>query len=341
MTDAGLVPGAPAAPPRRSGSGSTSGRRWAASRSPRSQHEQYLERGLAWRLPHPRARRVRRAPRRPTSASRSTCAGRSCRRPTRARRGAVAIGEALNAIRDGEIDAAIAGGVEVPAVARSRSARSTSSGRWATASTTTRAHAARPMDARSRRVRHGRGRGAARARGGGHRRGPRRADRTPRCWATPRPRTPTTWSSRDPTAGRPARAVTLALEDARVGARRDRLGQRARLVDAHRRHRRGPGDRGVRSANGPRPCPCQRHEGADRPPARRDRGDRGRDGSARRSATGWVPGHGQPRGAGARARRAPAVPPARRAARAATSASCRRRSASAGSTRRSCSAPRS
>ncbi len=55
---------------------------------------------------------------------------------------------------------------------------------------------------RPRRVRHGRGRGAARARG--RRRSPRRAARrrTPSCSATARRPTPTTWSSRGPTAAR-------------------------------------------------------------------------------------------------------------------------------------------
>ena len=101
------------APRRRSGSGSTSARPWAASPSPRCSTSSTSS-AASGRSRRPSRSPCSAAPRRPTSASRSTCAARSCRPPTRARRGAVALGEALNAIRDGEIDAAIAGGVEVP-----------------------------------------------------------------------------------------------------------------------------------------------------------------------------------------------------------------------------------
>ena len=185
-----------------------------------------------------------------------------------------------------------------------------------------------------RRVRHGRGRGAARARGGGRRRARAAPSRTPSCWATARPRTRTTWSSRGPTAREAARAATIALDDAGRRARRDRLRQRPRLVDADRRRRRGAGDRaGARRARGDRAG--QRHEGAVRPPARRVGRDRGRDlraGHPRRLGAGV----GQPRRARSGRRGAAAGPAARRAATGPTAACCRPRSGSAGSTRRWC-----
>ena len=73
-----------------------------------------------------------------------------------------------------------------------------------------------------------------------------------------------------------ARAATIALADGGVEPGGDRLGQRPRLVDADRRHRRGAGDRaGARRARGDRAG--QRDEGALRPPARGVGRDRGRD----------------------------------------------------------------
>ena len=114
--------------------------------------------------------------------------------------GAVAIGEALNAIRDGEIDAAIAGGVECPLSPLAFGAfdliRALGHG-----FNDDPPHAARPMDARRDGFVMGEGAALlvleAEERAGRGARGP-----TPRCWATARPRTPTTWSSRGRTAAR-------------------------------------------------------------------------------------------------------------------------------------------
>ena len=82
-----------------------------------------LRRGAARALPRARAsarsRRTSRWPcsaarRRPTSASRSTCAGRSCRPPTRARRARSRSARRSGDLREGRVDAAIAGGCEIP-----------------------------------------------------------------------------------------------------------------------------------------------------------------------------------------------------------------------------------
>ena len=86
-----------------------------------------------------------------------------------------------------------------------------------------------------------------------------------------------------------ARAVTLALADAGVAPERDRLGERARLVDADRRHRGGAGDRARARATRAATVPVSGDEGAYRPPAGGDRGDRGRDG-ALAIREGWAPG---------------------------------------------------
>ncbi|HET7830838.1 MAG TPA: beta-ketoacyl-[acyl-carrier-protein] synthase family protein [Candidatus Limnocylindrales bacterium] len=112
MADAGLVPGAPGAPsPDRVGIylGSALGGIAFAE----SQHEKYLDRGLKSVSPTlalavfggaaPANLGIALDVRGPILSTANSCAS-----------GAVAIGEALNAIRDGEVDAAIAGGVEVP-----------------------------------------------------------------------------------------------------------------------------------------------------------------------------------------------------------------------------------
>jgi 3-oxoacyl-[acyl-carrier-protein] synthase II len=112
MADAGLVPGADAAAaPDRIGIylGSALGGIAFAE----SQHEQYLARGLRGVSPTlalavfggaaPANIGIALDVRGPILSTANSCAS-----------GAVAIGEALNAIRDGEIDAAIAGGVECP-----------------------------------------------------------------------------------------------------------------------------------------------------------------------------------------------------------------------------------
>ena len=112
MTDAGLVPGADgAADPRRIGIylGSALGGIAFAEH----QHEKYLERGIKAVAPTlalavfggaaPANLGIALDVRGPILSTANSCAS-----------GAVAIGEALGAIRAGEIDAAIAGGVEVP-----------------------------------------------------------------------------------------------------------------------------------------------------------------------------------------------------------------------------------
>ena len=197
----------------------------------------------AGRLPDPRARGVRRRRAGQPRASRSTSAARSCRPPTRAPRAPSAIGEALNAIRDGEIDAADRRRRGVPAVAarvrgvrpdprpgprlqRRPAARRPADGRAAaTASSWARA---RRCSSSSRRTACG----------------PAARRRTPRCWATAPPRTPTTWSSRGPTAREAARAATLALADAGTSRRTRSTGS------APTRPRR-------RSATSPRPAPSR------------------------------------------------------------------------------------
>ena len=113
MEDAGLVPGRRRTRPTASASASTSAPRWAASRS-RRRSTRSTSTAACGPSPPPSRSPCSAALRRRTWASRWTSAGRSCPPRTPARSGAVAIGEALNAIRAGEIDAAIAGGVEVP-----------------------------------------------------------------------------------------------------------------------------------------------------------------------------------------------------------------------------------
>jgi len=112
MADAGLVPGIDgAAEPERIGIylGSALGGIAFAE----AQHEQYLARGLRGVSPTlalavfggaaPANLGIALDVRGPILSTANSCAS-----------GAVAIGEALNAIRDGEIDAAVAGGVECP-----------------------------------------------------------------------------------------------------------------------------------------------------------------------------------------------------------------------------------
>ena len=91
-----------------------------------------------------------------------------------------------------------------------------------------------------------------------------------------------------------ARAATIALADAGVDARRDRLRQRPRVLDADRRRRRGAGDRDWPSGERAATRAGERHEGALRPSARRVGRDRGGDlraGDPRRLGAGI----GQPR----------------------------------------------
>ena len=79
----------------------------------------------------------------------------------------------------------------------------------------------------------------------------------------------------DPTGRHPARAMTMALDDAGVGPEDDRLRQRPRHLDAHRRRERDPRDQaGARRGEG---APHARllDQGRHRPLPRRVRGDRG------------------------------------------------------------------
>ena len=131
--------------------------------------------------------------------------------------GAVALGEALGDLREGRVDAAIAGGCEIPLSPLAFGAfdiiRALSAG-----------HNDEPGDGRPavrrgpRRVRHGRGRRAARPRGGRRRPSDAARSRTPSSSATARRRTPITWSSRGPTGPEAARAATIALADGGVEA---------------------------------------------------------------------------------------------------------------------------
>ncbi|HKF84383.1 MAG TPA: beta-ketoacyl-[acyl-carrier-protein] synthase family protein [Candidatus Limnocylindrales bacterium] len=112
MADAALVPGTPNAPSR-DRIGIYLGSALGGIAFAESQHERYLDRGLKSVSPTlalavfggaaPANLGIALDVRGPILSTANSCAS-----------GAVAIGEALNAIRDGEIDAAIAGGVEVP-----------------------------------------------------------------------------------------------------------------------------------------------------------------------------------------------------------------------------------
>ena len=182
-------------------SASTSALRWVASRSPRSSTSATWRRASG-RSPRSWRSRCSVAPRRPTSASLSTSAARSCRPRTRAHRAAVALGEALGDLREGRVDAAIAGGCEIPLSPLAFGAfdiiRALSAGH-----NDDPGHAARPFDAE----RDGfvMGEGAAllvlEEAEAAERRGARR--RTPRCSATARRPTRITWSSHGPTVARP------------------------------------------------------------------------------------------------------------------------------------------
>ena len=155
--------------------------------------------------------------------------------------GAVALGEALAAIRAGEIDAAVAGGVEVPLSPLAFGAfdiiRALSAGHNDRPD-----QAARPFDAERDGFVMGEGRRAARARGGrsgrAARRDPvRRGDRLRRQLGRV-PHGPA--SARWPRGG-PRRCARPRRRGAVAGRRR--LRQRPCLVDADRRRRRGAGHR--------------------------------------------------------------------------------------------------
>ena len=201
LDDARLVPGAPNAPsPERIGIylGSALGGIAYAE----TQHERYMDKGIRQVAPNlalavfggaaPANLGIALDVRGPILSTANSCAS-----------GSVALGEALGDLRDGRVDAAIAGGCEVPLSALAFGAfdiiRALSS-THNDAPAQCRA-AVRP---RPRRLRHGRGRRVARA--GNRGRSSERAapNRTRNCLAMGRPPTPTTWSSRVPTGARPA-----------------------------------------------------------------------------------------------------------------------------------------
>ena len=289
------------------------------------QHERYLERGIKAVAPNlalavfggaaPANLGIALDVRGPILSTANSCAS-----------GAVAIGEALGDLREGRVDAAIAGGCEIPlSAARVRCLRHHPG---AVGRPQRRAGDGGPaVRRRPRRVRHGRGRRAARS--SRRRTWPSDAarSRTRRSSATARRRTPITWSSRGPTGREAARAATIALADGGRRGRCHRLRQRARVVHPDRRRGRGAGDRA--GPRGPRRDGAgQRHEGAVRAPARGVRCDRGGDlraGHPRRLGARL----GQPPRAGSGRRRAAPWAACERAATGRTAGSSRRRSGSA------------
>ena len=224
--------------PRPTGSGSTSGPRWAASPSRRASTRS-TSTAACGRSPPPSRSRCSAARPRPTSGSRSTSAGRSSRPPTRAPRAPSRSARRCDAIRSGEIDAAIAGGVECPLSPLAFGAfdliRALSSHRNDDPSARLAADGRRP-----RRLRHGRGRRPAGARGGG----PGGAARGAAVRAGAGLRRDVRRPPHGPAAGGRSRGGPGGADRARGRRRlagRDRLGQRACLVHADRRHRGGAG----------------------------------------------------------------------------------------------------
>ena len=250
LDDAGLTPGA-AAPPTRSGSGSTSARRSVASPTPRSSTSATSSAGSRPVAPNlalavfggaaPANLGIALDVRGPILSTANSCAS-----------GAVALGEALGDLRDGRVDAAIAGGCEIPLSPLAFGAfdiiRALSAGHNDDPGT-----AARPFDA-------GRdgfvmGEGAAllvlEAADVAERRGAIPYAELLGYGATSdahhmvQPRA-------DGTRGGPRRHDRPGRRGRR--ARRDRLRQRPRVVDADRRRRRGAGDRARARATARRRC---------------------------------------------------------------------------------------
>ena len=245
LDDAGLTPGVDgAAHPQRIGIylGSALGGIAYAE----EQHERYLEKGIRQVAPNlalavfggaaPANLGIALDVRGPILSTANSCAS-----------GAVALGEAMGDLREGRVDAAIAGGCEIPlSPARVRCVRHHPGavGRPQRRPGSRRA----AVSTGTRRLRHGRGRRVARARGGRDRGGARRhpirgAARLRRDLRRP-PHGPASGRRHGGGPGgdhRPRRR--------RRRPRRDRLRQRPRLVDADRRRRRGARDRARRSAS--------------------------------------------------------------------------------------------
>ena len=306
LDDAGLQPRAPTGRPHRSGSGSTSGRRWAGSPTPRSSTS-----GTSSAASGPSRRtsrwRCSAARRRPTSASPSTSAARSSRPRTPARPGRSRSARRSGDLREGRVDAAIAGGCEIPLSPLAFGAfdiiRALSAGH-----NDDPAQRRPAVRRRARRVRHGRGRGAAGPRGGGRRRAPRRDPlrRAARLRRDVRRAPHGPAARRRPEA---ARAASIALADAGVDP------GEIDYVNAHASST-PLGDvaeaRAIALALGDRAqtVPVSGTKALYGHPARRIGRHRGRDlrpGDPRRLGAGI----GEPRRPGSGGRRAPARPAAR------------------------------
>ena len=271
LEDAGLVPGERgAASPERIGIylGSALGGIAYAE----DQHERYLAKGIRQVAPNlalavfggaaPANLGIALDVRGPILSTANSCAS-----------GSVALGEALGDLREGRVDAAIAGGCEIPLSPLAFGAfdiiRALSAGHNDTPGT-----AARPFDVGRDGFVMGEGAAllvledaeAARAPRRHALRRAARLRRHVRCLP------------HGPAAGRRPRGRPGGDDRARGRRRRpgrDRLRERPRVVDADRRRGRGAGDLdGPRRARGDRPG--EWHEGVVRPPARRVRRHRGR-----------------------------------------------------------------
>ena len=210
---------APPAPPTRSGSGSTSARRSAASPTPRSSTSATSSSGIRQVAPNlalavfggaaPANLGIALDVRGPILSTANSCAS-----------GAVALGEALGDLREGRVDAAIAGGCEIPLSPLAFGAfdiiRALSAGH-----NDDPGHGRPAVRCGSRRLRHGRGRRAARARG---RRG-RRATRRDPVRRAARLRRDVGRPSHGPAARRRPRG--RAGRDDRAGGRRRRARPRS------------------------------------------------------------------------------------------------------------------
>ena len=323
MADSGLLPGAAGAA-EADRIGIYLGSALGGIAFAEGEHEKYLERGLRSVSPTlalavfggaaPANIGIALDVRGPILSTANSCAS-----------GAVAIGEAMGAIRSGEIDAAIAGGVECPLsplafgafdIIRALSSHRNDDPR----------HASRPMDAGRDGFVMGEGAGLLVLEA---------ADLAERRGAVPYARVLGYGATSDahhmvqPRAdGREAaRAVRIALADAGVApAEIDWVSAHASSTPI--------GDiaeaRALAAAlgDGAATVPVSAHQGPDRPPARRDRGDRGRDDGARLPRRLGA-GHRQPGRPPSPTSDASCRASCTRAARARSGGPCRRRSASA------------